>query len=150
MTQALPNRSEGLIYPGHYVPVICEEDVWNELKVQGQSRTGCPPVNIKEEPYAYRIEMAVPGVRREDFLVHTDYNMLSISVMHKEPILINERDFTLHEFNYACFDKQIPLPADADLSFISAEYKEGLLRIVIPRAAAVAVINQRQAHIVVY
>lgn len=138
----------GAIYPGHYVPGCCEDDLRNEFKKARIMSNGHPPVNISHHEGCIHVEMAIPGMRREDFLVHADGNILSIFVLHREPVYIEEKDFSLHEFNYTCIDRQVVLPDDADLSFISAEYREGILCIVIPKSGKP--VQQQHAEIVVY
>ncbi|MFN8244809.1 MAG: Hsp20/alpha crystallin family protein [Ferruginibacter sp.] len=138
----------GIVYPGLYVPGYSEHDLRLELSKAKLLNGDLPPVNICHQPDCIRVEMAIPGMKREDFMVHADENILSIFVLHKEPIYIEEKDFRLHEFNYTCIDRQVVLPNDADVSFISAEYKDGILCIIIPKS--VTPVSRQHADIVVY
>ena len=120
-----------LVYPGCYVPLLKEEDVNSALKLLPEGETILPPVNISEFTNFFKVELAVPGVKREDILVHSDGNVLSVCVLQKKAKYDGGERFQLHEFNYNCFSRDITLPFNADSEFASAEYKEGKLRLFI-------------------
>jgi len=140
--------TECLIYPGAYVPLLKEEEVQEELKRPHEGETILPPVNVTEMADSFKVEVAIPGVKREDFLIHSDGNVLSVCVLHKEPGLHEGERFQLHEFNYECFDRHIILPDNADSEFVSAEYKTGILCLYVPKAKQPA--KNQHARIVVY
>ena len=137
-----------LIYPGAYVPLLKEEEVQEELKRPHKGETILPPVNVTEMADSFKVEVAIPGVKREDFLIHSDGNVLSVCVLHKECGLHEGERFQLHEFNYECFDRHIILPDNADSEFVSAEYKAGILRLYVPKAKQPA--KNQHTRIVVY
>ena len=122
-----------LIYPGTYVPLMKEEEVISALNTSPKNELVLPPVNITELSDSYKIELATPGVKREDFLIHADENTLSIVAVHKQSANYSNEQFQLHEFNYTCFDRHILLPENADTEFTGAEYKEGILRFYVPK-----------------
>lgn len=120
-------------YPGDYVPLLKEEQIDEELSRFHEGEILLPPVNITELPAAFKVEIAIPGIRREDFLVHIDGNELYVRVLRKELASKGVQNFKLHEFNNVCFEKRINLPSNTDTEFMSAEYKGGMLQIVIPK-----------------
>jgi len=120
-------------YPGEYVPLLTDEQINEELCRCHEGKMLVPPVNLVELPDAFKVEIAMPGLRREDFLVHIDGNVLYVRVLHKETATKDLQNFKLHEFNYVCFEKSIHLPPDADPGFMSAEYKAGMLQVVVPK-----------------
>jgi HSP20 family protein len=136
------------IYPGDYVPLLNAEEIEEELKLSHEGEALFPPVNITELADSFKVEVAIPGVRREDFLLHTDGNVLFVRVLHKEYVVEGSERFQLHEFNYQCFDRHVVLPDNADAEFISAEYKAGILRLYIPKSDQPAI--SRHMRIVVY
>ena len=136
------------IYPGAYMPLLKEEEVQEELKRPHEGETVLPPVNVKELADSFKVEVAIPGVKREDFLIHSDGNVLSVCVLHKECGLHEGERFQLHEFNYECFDRHIILPDNADAEFVSAEYKAGILRLYVPKAKQPA--KNQHTRIAVY
>jgi HSP20 family protein len=136
------------IYPGDYVPLVKAEEIEEELKHSHEGDTLFPPVNITELADSFKVEVAIPGVRREDFLLHTHENVLFVRVLHKEYVVEGSERFQLHEFNYQCFDRPIVLPDNADAEFTSAEYKAGILRLYIPKSDQPT--KGRNTRIVVY
>lgn len=123
-----------LIYPGTYVPLVKEEEVQTALNRPDTAEIVIPPVNVSELGDLFKVEVAVPGAKKEDFLVHSDENVLSVCVLKKDVGSHEGEIFKLHEFNYECFNRHIVLPGNADLEFASAEYKEGILRLLIPKS----------------
>jgi len=122
-----------VIYPGTHVPVVKEEEFLSALKLPHDGGSILPPVNVTELADLFKVEVAIPGVKREDFLIHADDNILSVCVMHKEPGNHDGEIFQQHEFNYECFDRHIILPDNADADFISAEYAAGILYLHVPK-----------------
>ncbi|MGK2863890.1 MAG: Hsp20/alpha crystallin family protein [Chitinophagaceae bacterium] len=148
MKRELQNEIYPSIYPGNYVPLLKKEEVEKELRQPHEGKMLFPPVNVTELMDVYKVEMAIPGVRREDFLVQSDANILSIQVLHKENATRENESFQIHEFNYECFDRHIILPLNADTEFTCAEYKAGILRLHMPKTNSTG--NNRHTKIVVY
>lgn len=135
-------------YPGDYVPLLKPEEIDEELKLTNEGDMLIPPVNITEQADSFKIDVAIPGVKREDFLVHTNENVLFVRVLHKDYGPKEVQHFQLHEFNYKCFDRHITLPDNADPEFSSAEYKGGILQLVMPKTNQP--VKNRHNRIVVY
>jgi HSP20 family protein len=136
------------IYPGAYVPMLKEAEIRSSIKLSVEGESVLPLVNVLEFQGCFKIEMAIPGVKREDFLVHADGNALLICVSHKSPSRAEQENFQLHEFNYDCFARQVILPLNADLELANAEYKEGILRLYI--AKTTLPVKQFKTEIPVY
>lgn len=92
-----------------------------------------PAVNIKEVDTAYNIEMAVPGLKKEDFKISFDRNVLTISSEKKEEKEDKNEKFTRREYNYQSFSRSFTLPENSNAENISAEYKDGILKVSIPK-----------------
>ena len=122
------------IYPGEYVPFLNETQVKEEIKQTDKKDVIHPAVNITERSDFYKIEVAIPGVKREELLIYAKENILSICAVHTDKINASLRINQLHEFNCKWFNRHILLPQDADTAFISAEYKSGILKLRIPKA----------------
>lgn len=142
------HNSEYSIYPGHYVPKLSEKEINEEIVRTSRNDIATPSVNIFDSNGAYKIEFALPGVKRENFLVYADKNVLSVYVLHSHQKVDDPKKFRLHEFNCNCFERHIELPEDADTEFVSAEYKEGVLRIYVPKASEQLIVQH--TRIVVY
>ncbi|WP_298499005.1 Hsp20/alpha crystallin family protein [uncultured Algibacter sp.] len=92
-----------------------------------------PKVNIKETADAFIVEMAVPGLKKSDFHVDLDNQMLSISTEAKEENEQNGENYTRREFGYSSFKRTFTLPESVNDENINASYKDGILNILLPK-----------------
>lgn len=83
--------------------------------------------NIREEENFYRLEIAVPGMRRKDITIHLDDNVMWVSAQKQE----KNTSWNYIEFNGKRFQRSFALPADADINNIKAKCRNGLLTIYI-------------------
>ncbi|WP_231459445.1 Hsp20/alpha crystallin family protein [Pedobacter sp. Leaf132] len=90
-----------------------------------------PNVNIYENENAYVIELAAPGLKKEDFQINLKKDTLSVWAEVKKDETQIAKDFTRKEFDYSSFARSFNLPETADADKISAEYKDGILNITI-------------------
>jgi len=98
--------------------------------------TTVPSVNIKETDDSYEVEMAAPGMKKEDFRVELDNNILSISsekTDEREESGEKEK-YSRREFSYQSFQRSFSLPKEVvDEDKIEAHYREGVLHLTIPK-----------------
>lgn len=99
----------------------------------------CPAVNIAENKDGYRIELAAPGLSKEDFRINMEKRMLEIS-SEKQSSKEDESNgsenserYYRKEFVYTSFKRTFSLPNAADTDRISASYKDGVLSVSIPK-----------------
>lgn len=98
---------------------------------EGQS---LPAVNIKETNDDYVVEMAAPGMKKEDFKIELDGTALTISSEHKEEKKNEEENYNRREFSYQSFYRTFHLPKDVvDSEKINAKYEDGILKLQIPK-----------------
>ncbi|WP_131537123.1 Hsp20/alpha crystallin family protein [Pedobacter nototheniae] len=90
-----------------------------------------PNVNISENETAYVIELAAPGLKKEDFQINLKKDTLSVWAEVKKDDTQIAKDFTRKEFDYSSFARSFNLPDSADGDKITAEYKDGILNINI-------------------
>jgi HSP20 family protein len=92
-----------------------------------------PAVNISEEKDHFLIEMAAPGLKKEDFKIHADDDVLTISA-EKEDVKKEEgKKFSRREYNYNSFTRSFTLNNMADINKIEAKYDAGVLKLTIPK-----------------
>lgn len=96
------------------------------------ARNGVAAVNIVEAPDHYRIEMAAPGLKKDDFELKMDNGVLTISV-DKDWELEEGHEFRRREFAYYCFERSFMLPDTVDVDHIKASYKNGILTVTLPK-----------------
>lgn len=92
-----------------------------------------PKVNIKEEPDAFVVEMAVPGLKKSDFNIDIDNKILSISAELQEDSQNKEEGYTRREFGYSSFKRTFTLPETVNDDKIEAKYNEGILFVKLPK-----------------
>jgi len=93
-----------------------------------------PSVNLKETETKLEIELAAPGLKKEDFKIEVDNNMLIISAEKEEKKESSKKDdYVRKEFNYQSFYRSFNLPDYADENKIEATYKDGILNVTIDK-----------------
>ncbi len=98
------------------------------------TNTTLPSVNIKESTEGYEVEMAAPGLKKEDFNIELNNELLTISSEKKfENESRNAENYTKREFSYQSFSRSFTLPKTVENDKISARYENGILRIMIPK-----------------
>lgn len=91
-----------------------------------------PSVNLKETDSKLEIELAAPGLKKEDFKIEVDKSTLIISAEKEEKKESNKKDdYVRKEFNYQSFYRSFSLPDYADEDKIEATYKDGILNVII-------------------
>ena len=90
-----------------------------------------PSANIMEEENSYKIELAVPGIEKDNLNIDLDDNLLRISAESK--VEKNDEKFKVREFNYQSFRRSFKLPKEIDAEKIGAKYADGILSIEIPK-----------------
>jgi len=117
---------------------------WNESNFSTTNST-LPAVNINE---SFMIEMAAPGLSKENFKVNIDRNRLVISSELREEKNEGDEKYSRREFSYQSFQRSFALPEDAvDGDKISAKYNNGILIVSIPKREAVKAKPAKQIDI---
>ena len=107
---------------------------WGELNFS-DTRTTIPAVNIRETKENFEVEMAAPGMKKSDFRIELDGNLLTIN--SEATNQTEEKDgerYTRREFSYQSFQRSFTLPKEVvDSDKINARYEDGVLRLLIPK-----------------
>lgn len=103
---------------------------WPNMTNGGNS---LPRVNITETDEDFRVEMAAPGMKREDFHVELDNDNLVISSEMSDTKEEENTSYTRREFSYGSFRRSFHLPNTVEAEKIEAKYEDGLLRLLIPK-----------------
>src|SRR5215218_3016508 len=111
-------------------------DVWDwGMRNNSTTNTSIPAVNIRETADSFEVEMAAPGMKKEDFKVELDNNVLTISSEREQRNEENDgQRYARREFSYQSFQRTFHLSKDVvDADKIQARYENGLLRLTIPK-----------------
>jgi HSP20 family protein len=97
-----------------------------------------PAVNVIDKRDAYEIELAAPGLKKEDFRIRVEDGILTISSEQKSEKETREGEYTRREFNYQSFSRSFALPQNVKEDDIQANYADGILRLLVSKKRAVA------------
>ena len=126
-----------MLYPVFHYTML--DNALNEFLNNNRAarvQTTTPAINVKENQAGYEIELAAPGMTKDDFHVNVDKDgVLNIKMEHKDE---NEQEnnamrYLRREFSYGNFEQRLQLPDDVDRDKIMARVEDGVLRIGLPR-----------------
>ncbi len=103
----------------------------NSLEEKNVSKV--PAVNIYETKDNFDIELAAPGLKKEDFKISVDKDVLKITAEIKNKIKVEGTNLNRQEFSYSSFTRSFNLPDLIDYSNIEATYEAGILNISIAK-----------------
>ena len=110
-------KSNGNLFPA--IPSLMNDffaDDWFNSSLSNWKSMGAtlPAVNVKETPDAFRIEVAAPGMKRDDFKVELDNNVLTVSSQREDQFEEKDDDgnYTRREFSYQAFQRSFSLPEE--------------------------------------
>ncbi len=106
---------------------------FNESLARTGGSTFIPKVDIVENPNAFEIHLAVPGLNKEDFNIELNDNYLTVSGERKFTNEKKERTFHSIETHYGTFSRSFSLPENVDAAKINAKYNNGILELTIPK-----------------
>lgn len=99
-----------------------------------KTNTTAPAVNVIENETDYKIEVAAPGMTKEDFNIHlADDNQLVITMEKKNESKNDKSKYLRREFSYSKFQQALILPEDVEKDHISASVNDGVLTIDLPK-----------------
>src|SRR5688500_12993520 len=146
-------KSNGTLFPA--IPSLFEDFLnrdWLDSSLDNWRASGAtlPAVNVMESNDDFRIEVAAPGMKRSDFKVELDNNVLTISSQREDKH--EEKDangnYTRREFSYQSFQRSFSLPENKVLGDkISARYSDGILYVTVPKSEEAKVKPAKQIAI---
>lgn len=105
------------------------DSFFNDSFISDRLTSRVPAVNISETDEQYHIELAAPGLKKEDFKINLDNDVLTISVEKKSEHSENNKRYNRKEYSYSSFVRSFSLPDSADDGKIEATYTDGVLTI---------------------
>ena len=105
---------------------LLEDRFWN-------TRVNLPAVNIIEKDDKFLIEMAAPGLRKEDFKINIENGILQIDSESQREVEEEKDNYTRKEFNYSSFSRSFTLPENASEENIAANYENGVLKLKLQK-----------------
>ena len=106
---------------------------WNNSNFSSTNST-IPAVNIKENDESFIIEVAAPGMSKENFAVNLDGDRLLISSERRDDKEEQDGNYSRREFSYQSFNRSFTIPeGTVDGDRIVAKYNDGILIITLPK-----------------
>ena len=132
---SLENKNSNQSFPTvlNWLEDIFNKDLPSAFTSNFNTGITLPKVNIKETADAFMVEMAVPGLKKSDFHIALDNEILSISTESKEESEHKEGNYTRREFGYSSFKRSFNLPESVNDEKINANYENGILSILLPK-----------------
>ena len=109
------------------------ESIFNDTFFNDRMTARIPAVNISETAESYHLELAVPGLKKQDFKISLDRQVLNISVEQQNESKEEGKRFSKREFSYTSFVRSFTLPELADHGRIEAAYEDGVLKVDIAK-----------------
>ena len=117
-----------------WLPDIFNDFFDNDWMVR--TNATAPAINVLENEHSYEIEVAAPGMKKDDFKVHIDENGNLAIEMEKKTDEKEEKKnghYLRREFSYSKFQQTMVLPDDVERDKISAKVENGVLNVIIPK-----------------
>lgn len=130
-------KSYGSLFPA--IPSLLDDSFTRDLldSTMADWRTWgstLPAVNVQETNDKFIIEVAAPGMKRDDFKIELDNSVLTISSQREESQQEKDGNYTRREFSYQSFQRSFSLPQErVKGDEIKAKYLDGILRITVPK-----------------
>ena len=119
----------------NWIPSIFNDFFDNDWMVKANATA--PAINVLESDTDYKVEVAAPGMTKEDFNIHlSEDNELVISMEKKNETKEennNNRKYLRREFSYSKFEQALVLPDDVEKDKISANVTDGVLTVDLPK-----------------
>jgi HSP20 family protein len=109
------------------------DSIFNDTFFNDRSVSRVPATNISETENHFHVELAAPGLKKEDFKLNLDRNVLTISVERQDEKNDVQKNYSKREYSYSSFVRSFTLPETVDPEKIEAAYADGVLKIDIAK-----------------
>ena len=119
------------------------DSIFNDTFFADRMVSRVPAANISETKDHFHVELAAPGLKKEDFKLNLERDVLSVSVEQSSEQSNDERSYGKREFSYSSFVRAFTLPESADHENIHAKYENGVLCIDIAKREEAKMASRR-------
>ncbi len=116
-------------FPNIFENILSDVDFFADNRLSNT----IPAVNIKETEDEFAIELAAPGLKKEDFKVNVHEKALTISTQKEKTDTEEKENYTRKEYSYSSFSRSFKLPQTIDIEKIEASYADGILKLLLPK-----------------
>ena len=108
-------------------------DLFNDQFFNSGMENKLPSVNVIENTNEFMIEVAAPGLKKDDFKVEVEGDLLTISSEKEVQNEEEKENYRRKEFSYNYFSRSFRLPENLVTENIDAKYENGILRLALPK-----------------
>ena len=127
----LPVMRKRVYTPG-YLNNYASRDLLSSFFSDGADYT-VPAVNIKENDNSFTIEVAAPGLNKEDFNIKLEKDVLTVSSEDESKNDESNNNFMKKEFSFKSFSRSFSIPDTIDQNKVKASHNNGILEIELPK-----------------
>lgn len=132
--KTLIEQSDSHIYPGEFIPKDEIDGKDGIVSIKSEIKIKKPSINLIELPEFIKIEIALPGIQREEIMIEGEENSIIIKAHHQKNHTQELEVCKFKEFEYEEeFVRKVNLSDNADITFMHAEHRHGMLSIYIPK-----------------
>jgi len=124
------NRNNSSLLPG-FNDVF--DSIFNDTFFSDRMTSRVPAANVSESEDHFHVELAAPGLKKEDFKINLDRNVLNISVERQNEQDKTQKNYSKREYSYSSWVRSFTLPESANAEQIEAAYTNGILTIDIAK-----------------
>jgi HSP20 family protein len=124
------NRNNSSLLPG-FNDVF--DSIFNDTFFSDRMTSRVPAANVSESEDHFHVELAAPGLKKEDFKINLDRNVLNISVERQNEQDNTQKNYSKREYSYSSWVRSFTLPESANAEQIEAAYTNGILTIDIAK-----------------
>ncbi|MBC8154819.1 MAG: Hsp20/alpha crystallin family protein [Bacteroidetes bacterium] len=122
------------------LPALFNRTIFNQLARPYYAPTTTPvAVNVREDNTAFHLDVAAPGLNKNEFKVSVVGNKLTVAYHHEATEAGQNDTFTRHEFAQANFERSFQLPKNVNADQIQAAYTDGILTLDLPKVEVKAI-----------
>jgi HSP20 family protein len=132
MTTRALARPTGRLLPSVFEDFFRPMDEFFDRGLWGRV-SNIPAVNVLENTNEYKLSFAVPGMKKSDFKIDIDGNLLTVSAEIEEKKEEKKEEYTREEYNYSSFSRSFTLPEEINREKIEATYLDGVLKLSLPK-----------------
>ncbi|NJK62671.1 MAG: Hsp20/alpha crystallin family protein [Synechococcaceae cyanobacterium SM2_3_1] len=111
---------------------LLQEHDW--MSWPGDGATWMPAIEMEETEQHLILKAQIPGMKPEDLDVQVSREALSIAGEHRQEVCSEEGGVVRSEFHYGKFHRTVPLPVAIQQDQVTAEFKDGILQLTMPKA----------------
>ncbi|GAA4103225.1 Hsp20/alpha crystallin family protein [Mucilaginibacter panaciglaebae] len=109
------------------------DSIFNDTFFNDRMTMRVPAANISESEDHFHVELAAPGLKKEDFKINLERNVLNISVERQNEQNDEQKNYSKREYSYTSWVRSFTLPESANAEQIDAAYADGVLKIDISK-----------------